>query len=86
MSSRARDVQISGLAPGYRDLAVTISGVPVSRSLRGFTLDARADTEPRLTLDVVVRDASTVSGQMIVDIPDATRETLLALGWTPPDA
>lgn len=79
-----RDVSITGLAPGYSDLSVTVAGAPVSRSLRGFTLTADAGDLPRLTLDVAIRDPSLVSGQMHVTIPDATRTTLVALGWTPP--
>ncbi|WP_435112037.1 hypothetical protein [Nocardiopsis synnemataformans] len=79
-----RDVRITGLTPGYEDLAVAIGGTQVSRSLYGLALTAREGEEPRLTLDVVIVDRSTIEGQMDVDIPDQTRATLIALGWTPP--
>jgi hypothetical protein len=80
-----QDVTITGITPDYHDLAVTIGGTHLNNdTLSGLTLTAEAFRAPRLTLDVLVYDASTVSGEMNVLIPDETRATLVALGWTPP--
>lgn len=87
MSSRARDVQITGLAPGYRDTRVTIGDVDIpTQALRGLTLTAGAGELPALLLEVALIDVTKVGGELEILIPDETRETLLALGWTPPDA
>ena len=79
-----RDVQITGLGPGYSNTQVTLDGTDVSRGLTGLTLRADVDDMPRLTLDVLTLDITKVGGQMEILIPDHTRELLVELGWTPP--
>lgn len=79
-----RDVQITGLAPGYHNTRVTLDGTEVSRGLSGLTLQADAGDIPRLTLDLCMLDITKVGGQMEILLSDATRELLVELGWTPP--
>lgn len=81
----ARDVQIAGLAPGYRKTRITIGDTQVpTEALSGITIQADVDDIPRLTLDVITLDTTTVSGEMEILIPDQTRDLLVQLGWTPP--
>jgi hypothetical protein len=62
---------------------VEVDGHDVSSSVRGLTLIAEAGHLPRLILDLLVFTGE-VDGQAQVHIPDDTRATLVALGWTPP--
>lgn len=49
--------------------------------VRSLSLDAGVDEIPRLSLDLV---APEVYGEMTVIVTDEVRQTLTALGWTPP--
>lgn len=77
----ARKVSID-LAPGLTNGHVQIDGDPV-RGVRGVTVHADVNSIPTVTLDVIVR-AAEFNGEAHVDVPEKTRETLIALGWTPP--
>jgi len=80
-----RDVQITGLTPGYKDLSLTLDGHTISpRGISGLTIEAGTGEVPRLTLDVLALDITEVGGQMEVLIPEEARELLMTLGWTPP--
>lgn len=61
---------------------VALDGDPLD-GVRGLDLSAEAGEIPRLTLDLLVNEVQ-VNGEMTVTVPDATREALIALGWTPP--
>ncbi|MFF8768506.1 hypothetical protein ACF07Q_28660 [Nocardiopsis dassonvillei] len=77
-------VSITGLAPGYHDLDVTVNGHRIGpRGLVGINLDAQAQDVPRLRLNLHMPTV-TVQGEAHVVLPDSTREALVALGWTPP--
>lgn len=67
---------------GMRGGTIEIDDQPV-KGVRGITLRAHVDSLPRVTLDVIVKSAE-IDGQAYVDVPEETRETLIALGWTPP--
>lgn len=51
--------------------------------VRSLSLDAGVDEIPRLSLDLVAPEVE-VDGEMTVIVTDEVRETLTALGWTPP--
>lgn len=79
------DVKITGLAPGYKDLSLTLDGHTISpRGVSGLTVEAGAGEVPRLILDVHVLENTEIDGQMGVYIPEESRELLITLGWTPP--
>lgn len=51
--------------------------------VRSLSLDAGVDKIPRLSLDLVAPEVE-VDGEMTVIVTDTVRQTLTALGWTPP--
>src|SRR5690606_24072840 len=51
--------------------------------VRSLSLDAGVDEIPRLSLDLVAPEVE-VDGEMTVIVTDEVRQTLTALGWTPP--
>ena len=64
---------------------VEVNGVDVAPGCRGYTLRAEVGEMPTLTLDLPLLEGAEVDGDVQVLIPEATRQTLIALGWTPPD-
>lgn len=57
------------------------------RELEGVSdirVHASAQGAPTLELDLVSYEIE-VDGEMQTVLPDSTRDTLIALGWTPPD-
>lgn len=64
---------------------VSIDGHDISNAVRSIRFDGEAGMRPRVTLDLHIRDVTTVSSKDTeLLIPDATREALITLGWTPP--
>jgi hypothetical protein len=55
----------------------------LSNAINGFTLTSRAGQASVLELDIVPY-LTTVTAEVTVTIPEATRAALVALGWTPP--
>jgi ABC-type phosphate transport system permease subunit len=55
----------------------------LSNAVNGFTLTSQAGQASVLELDIVPY-LTTVTAEVTVTIPAATREALIALGWTPP--
>ncbi len=53
------------------------------RGVRGLTLTSEVGEVPQLTLELLLHDISTIAEARVL-IDDATAETLVALGWTPP--
>ena len=56
---------------------VELDGHDVSNALRGLTLEINAGDMPTATLRVVAEEVRAY-------LPDATKELLVRLGWTPP--
>lgn len=77
----ARKIAID-IAPGRTNNRIELDGQPL-HGVRGLTIDATAATMPKVTLDLIVH-AAEFNGEALVLVPDKTRQTLLALGWTPP--
>lgn len=63
---------------------VELDGVDVSRALLGLTLTVRAGDMPSVALDVIAEEIPTELAEVRVYLPDATKELLVRLGWTPP--
>ncbi|MBB4700098.1 hypothetical protein [Sphaerisporangium siamense] len=54
-----------------------------AKGIRGFTVQGTVNDWPTATLDVILFEAE-IDGKAYVDVPEKTRDTLIALGWTPP--
>ncbi|MFJ9037470.1 hypothetical protein ACIRF8_12885 [Streptomyces sp. NPDC102406] len=63
---------------------VELDGVDVSRALYGLTLTVAAGGPPTAVLNVVAKEIPTELDGVRAHLPDATRELLVQLGWTPP--
>lgn len=63
---------------------VELDGVDISRALYGLSLTIRAGDMPSAVLDVVVEEIPTELDEVRAYLPDATKELLVRLGWTPP--
>ena len=79
------NISIKQTAPG--EASVILDGTEINRGLRGIDVEMRPNSLTRVTLDVlVVEDFQLDTEDAIVTIPEATADTLKALGWTPPEA
>lgn len=64
---------------------VEVGGVDLARAVQGLNLSAEAGSPPVLTLDLRLIELSQFeSDETVIHIPAATRDALVALGWTPP--
>jgi hypothetical protein len=65
--------------------SLVVDGRDLSNLARGFTLAfPGADHLPVLTVDLFL-DEHEVAGEVLVTVPDSTRDTLVKLGWKPPE-
>lgn len=62
-----------------------VDGNDLTDAVRGVDISLRAGHLPVIHLDLVILDLESVTTDAKVFIPDATREALIALGWTPPE-
>jgi len=63
---------------------VELDGVDISRSLIGLSLNVRAGDMPSVVLDVIAEEIPTELDEVRAYLPDATKDLLVRLGWTPP--
>jgi hypothetical protein len=63
---------------------VEVDGVDISRALLGLTLYVRAGDMPTAVLDVVAEEIPTELDDVRAYLPEATKDLLVRLGWTPP--
>lgn len=63
---------------------VELDGVDVSRALLGLTLYLRGGEMPTAFLDVVAEEIPTELDEVRAYLPEATKDLLVRLGWTPP--
>ncbi|MFG3276236.1 hypothetical protein [Streptomyces luteogriseus] len=63
---------------------VELDGVDVSRALLGLTLYVRAGDMPSAVLDVIAEEIPTELDEVRAYLPEATKDLLVRLGWTPP--
>lgn len=80
MTSGSKLSITSGSAGG----TVVMDGQDISTSLYGLSVHLDARTPPAVTLDVLVHDLSTDMDNARIQIPAATHDLLVRLGWTPP--
>jgi len=64
--------------------AVELDGVDISRALIGLSLTVRAGDMPSVVLDVIAEEVPTQLDEVRAYLPDATKDLLVRLGWTPP--
>ncbi len=63
-----------------------INGVDVRNAVRGLTYRYETGYVPTLTLDLPIVDATEMGSDGVkVVMPAATRDLLIAAGWTPPE-
>lgn len=63
---------------------VVLDGNDWADHVGSLTLKADAHTRQTLTLEVPVWEGVEVDGDMTVQVPEATHNLLVELGWTPP--
>lgn len=83
MSRTPRTLKISTPTdrPGQ---VIELDGVDISRAVIGLSLNIRAGEMPTVVLDVVAEELPTQLDEVRAYLPDATKELLVRLGWTPP--
>lgn len=73
------------LDPMGANSTIEVGGHDLSKAVRALAVTAEVGQVPALSLDLVICDGE-VEGEVVVTIPEATRDALVALGWTPPTA
>lgn len=63
---------------------IRLDDARIEHAVRGLTLYAEVGEPTRLHLDLLLRDGVHLDGDVTVTVPSATRDALIALGWTPP--
>lgn len=70
-----------------RDQRVELDGTDISNGISDIRFHAEAGQVPMAYIDLPVLDATEIQAEQVkIIMPDATRELLLAAGWTPPGA
>lgn len=76
-----RKLSISGGPDAYQ---IRLDDIDIANGIRGMTLQMGRDHLPIATLDLAVWSIEDAELAAVPRIPDATRELLVTLGWTPP--
>ncbi|MFK0140711.1 hypothetical protein [Streptomyces murinus] len=63
---------------------VELDGHDIARALVGLSVRLTGDPVATATLDVIAEELPAQMGEVQVYLPDATKELLVRLGWTPP--
>lgn len=63
---------------------VGLDGVDIANSILGLTVTVKAGEETTAALDLVLDEIPTDTDDVLVHLPEATRDLLVRLGWTPP--
>jgi hypothetical protein len=76
-------IEISKIDPyGHR---VLLDGTDIANSINGLTITMRAGLPASVELSLPIIDVTEIQdAEARILIPDTTRDTLTALGWTPP--
>ena len=72
------------IEPKSTTATVHLDGEDQSDAIRAYKLEQQAGKPAELTLTLAVWDTE-IGGDATVAIPDATRDLLVQLGWTPPE-
>jgi hypothetical protein len=63
---------------------VELDGHDIARALAGLTVRLTGDPIATATLDVIAEELPEEIGEVKAYLPDATKDLLVRLGWTPP--
>ncbi|MBX9392271.1 hypothetical protein K4749_01320 [Streptomyces sp. TRM72054] len=63
---------------------VELDGHDIANAVLGLTVTFKGGEPPLATLDLVLDEIPTETDEVRVHMPEATRELLVRLGWTPP--
>lgn len=78
-------ISISNMRPSIAK--IEIDGVDISNAIRSFTLTHGYGQHPVLELELALIDVTTLDApEAEYLLTSATRDALLAMGWTPPAA
>lgn len=69
---------------GPHSASVRLDGSEINKAVIGFDLSASINGLPTVTLHLVIHEMS-YEGRPLVVIPEATKDVLLLLGWSPPE-
>jgi len=80
-------IKVNGFGQG----TVELDGTDIARSVRAveFRADSRGETEVNITLtldEIETTWLGSAEREILVNLNDETINTLLALGWTPPES
>ncbi len=64
---------------------VEVGGFDLTNAVRAVRIDSAVGQVTELYLDLVILESTTFDGEVVVQLPDATHEALVKLGWTPPE-
>lgn len=66
---------------------ISLNGANISTAVRGMTIECHVNSYPQVELELALIDVTTV-GSLEAEylLTSATRDALLAMGWTPPAA
>lgn len=76
-----RTLRIAG--PGHAS-RVHLDGEDISNALVGVRVHLTPGSVPMATLDLALWEVPTELDQVLVEVPEKTRDLLVRLGWTPP--
>lgn len=76
-------LRVSRAESGYGHRA-ELDGHDISNAILGLTVTIKGGEMPAATLDVICEEIPTEADDVRVHLPDATRDLLVRLGWTPP--
>ncbi len=65
------------------NVTIAVEGNDISSAVRGFTVTSRVGSLSQLRLDILA-EATFLTGEMDVRMPDAVYALLCKAGWTPP--
>lgn len=77
-------LEIVTKGPSGDGAVVRLDGTEIQNALRGLSLDMEVGEITTARLDVLVVDTTDFDGDVSAHIPEAARELLIKLGWTPP--
>jgi phage protein D len=79
-----RTLQIASNKFGNYD--IMLDDHDISGAIRGIDLTIHVGALPRAELDLLILEVASHRMAADITIPDSTRELLIQLGWTPPEA
>lgn len=72
------------LSDNVNKAEIEVDGHRIENGVRALVIEASAGGSPRISLELGMVEAVDVDGHVEVLMAGATRDALIALGWTPP--